>query len=155
MHGQSKDALAKTKAGAWEYDVVAPLYKCNMTDLQAAIGLAQMKRYDGILARRRELIGRYDAALKPEARVEVLEHFTEKDCSSGHLYLTRLPGRSRETCNEIITRMAEQECGNQCALQTTSASDRLTANLGFQIRRLSECLCTVCLRDYACRCIPA
>ena len=131
LHGQSKDALAKTKAGAWEYDVVAPLYKCNMTDLQAAIGLAQMKRYDRILARRRELIGRYDAALKPEG-VEVLEHFTEKDCSSGHLYLTRLPGRSRETCNEIITRMAEQGVATNVHYKPLPL---LTAyrNLGFQI----------------------
>lgn len=106
LHGQSKDALAKTKAGAWEYDIVAPLYKCNMTDLQAAIGLAQMKRYDGILARRKELIQRYDAALKPLG-VDVLDHYTEDSTSSGHLYLTRLPGKSREECNAIITKMAE------------------------------------------------
>lgn len=85
LHGQSKDALAKTKAGAWEYDVVAPLYKCNMTDIQAAVGLAQMRRYDTILTRRKELIERYDARLK-EKGVDVLEHFTDKDKSSG-LYI--------------------------------------------------------------------
>ena len=107
LHGQSKDALAKTKAGAWEYDVVAPLYKCNMTDIQAAVGLAQMRRYDTILTRRKELIERYDARLK-EKGVDVLEHFTDKDKSSGHLYLTRLPGKSREDCNRIITYMAEK-----------------------------------------------
>lgn len=107
LHGQSKDALAKTQAGAWEYDIVAPLYKCNMTDIQAAIGLAQMRRYDSILARRQALIERYDDALKPYG-VEVLEHYNDTDKSSGHLYLTRLPGRSRGDCNKIITYMAEQ-----------------------------------------------
>lgn len=107
LHGQSKDALAKTQAGAWEYDIVAPLYKCNMTDIQAAIGLVQDKRYDSILKRRRELIGRYDEALR-EKGVVVLKHFTEESISSGHLYLTRLKGKSREACNQVITAMAEQ-----------------------------------------------
>jgi dTDP-4-amino-4,6-dideoxygalactose transaminase len=110
LHGQSKDALAKTQAGAWEYDIVAPLYKCNMTDIHAAIGLAQMRRYDGILERRRTLIERYDAAFAGKG-VQVLEHYAEEGesahHSSGHLYLTRLPGKSRDDCNQIITRMAE------------------------------------------------
>ena len=106
LHGQSKDALAKTKAGAWEYDIVAPLYKCNMTDIQAALGIIQLKRYKGILERRRELIGRYDASW-PEEKVKVLRHYEEGSKSSGHLYLTRLPGRSRGECNRIIAEMAE------------------------------------------------
>lgn len=107
LHGQSKDALAKTQAGAWEYDIVAPLYKCNMTDIQAAMGLVQLKRYDTILDRRRTLIERYDAAWK-ELPVQVLNHFGNSSESSGHLYLTRLLGKNREECNRIITRMAEQ-----------------------------------------------
>ena len=132
LHGQSKDALAKTKAGAWEYDIVAPLYKCNMTDIQAAIGLAQMKRYDKILARRKELIERYDAALKPLG-VDVLEHFTEDSASSGHLYLTRLPGKTREECNEIITKMAENGIATNVHYKPLPM---LTAykNLGFDIK---------------------
>ncbi len=132
LHGQSKDALAKTKAGAWEYDIVAPLYKCNMTDIQAAIGLAQMKRYDGILARRKELIQRYDAALKPLG-VDVLDHYTEDSTSSGHLYLTRLPGKSREDCNAIITKMAEAGIATNVHYKPLPM---LTAykNLGFDIK---------------------
>ncbi len=107
LHGQSKDALAKTKAGAWEYDIVAPLYKCNMTDLQAAIGLKQLERYDGLLARRRELIGRYDAAFRG-GTIQTLEHYGDTWMSSGHLYLARLTGKTREECNGIIAAMAEQ-----------------------------------------------
>lgn len=107
LHGQSKDALAKTQAGAWEYDIVAPLYKCNMTDIQAALGLVQLKRYDAVLERRKSLIERYDAAWKGFP-VQALNHFGNGSDSSGHLYLTRLPGKSREECNQIITRMAEQ-----------------------------------------------
>ena len=107
LHGQSKDALAKTKLGAWEYDIVGPWFKCNMTDVAAAIGLSQMKRYDAMLARRKEIIGRYDAALKPLG-VLVLPHYTENHQSSGHLYLTRIPGITPEQRNEIITKMAER-----------------------------------------------
>lgn len=106
LHGQSKDALAKTKLGAWEYDIVGPWYKCNMTDVAAAIGLAQMKRYEGLLERRRQIIERYDAALKPVG-VETLEHYTDVYQSSGHLYLTRVPGITAQQRNEIITKMAE------------------------------------------------
>ena len=106
LHGQSKDALAKTQLGAWEYDIVGPWYKCNMTDIMAAMGLAQMKRYEGMLARRKEIIGQYDAALKPLG-VETLDHYTDKWESSGHLYLTRIPGITPEQRNEIITKMAE------------------------------------------------
>jgi len=107
LHGQSKDALAKTKLGAWEYDIVGTYYKCNMTDIAAAIGLKQFERYPGMLKRRREIIEKYDAALKTLG-VEVLEHYTAEWESSGHLYLTRIPGISVEQRNEIIVKMAER-----------------------------------------------
>ncbi len=107
LHGQSKDALAKNQLGAWEYDIIGTWYKCNMTDVAAGMGLAQLRRYSGILERRREIIGRYDAAFKPLG-VEVLSHFTHEHQSSGHLYLTRIPGVTAEQRNEIIIRMAQQ-----------------------------------------------
>lgn len=106
LHGQSKDALAKTQIGAWEYDIVGTWYKCNMTDVAAAMGLAQMKRYPAMLARRRELIERYDAALKPLG-VGTLAHYTDEHISSGHLYLTRIPGITPDQRSEIIFNMAE------------------------------------------------
>ena len=105
LHGQSKDALAKVQLGAWDYDIKGTWYKCNMTDIAAAVGLGQLGRYDGMLLRRREIIGRYDAALKPLG-VKVLDHYNERHCSSGHLYLTRIPGISQEQRNEIINKMA-------------------------------------------------
>ena len=105
LHGQSKDALAKVQLGAWDYDIKGTWYKCNMTDIAAAVGLGQLGRYDGMLLRRREIIGRYDAALKPLG-VKVLDHYNERHCSSGHLYLTRIPGISQEQRNEIIHKMA-------------------------------------------------
>ncbi|MBQ4320720.1 MAG: DegT/DnrJ/EryC1/StrS aminotransferase family protein [Oscillospiraceae bacterium] len=107
LHGQSKDALAKTKLGAWEYDIVGTWYKCNMTDVAAALGLVQMKRYASLLQRRREIISRYDAALRPLG-VETLEHYTDTYASSGHLYLTRIPGITAEERNDIILKMAER-----------------------------------------------
>jgi dTDP-4-amino-4,6-dideoxygalactose transaminase len=107
LHGQSKDALAKTKLGAWEYDIVGTYYKCNMTDVVAAIGLKQFERYPGMLIRRKEIIGKYDAVLKPLG-VEVLEHYTDNWESSGHLYLTRIPGITLEQRNDIIIKMAER-----------------------------------------------
>lgn len=107
LHGQSKDALAKTQLGAWEYDIVGPWYKCNMTDIMAALGLVQMKRYPALLARRREIIERYDAAFKPLG-VEVLNHYTADHTSSGHLYLTRIPGITTEQRQTVIVRMAER-----------------------------------------------
>jgi len=107
LHGQSKDALAKTQLGAWEYDIVGPWYKCNMTDIMAAIGLIQMKRYPALLARRREIIERFDAAFKPLG-VEVLNHYSDDHLSSGHLYITRIPGASLEERQEIIVKMAER-----------------------------------------------
>jgi len=107
LHGQNKDALAKTKLGAWEYDIIAPYYKCNMTDVMAGIGLAQFHRYPGLLARRREIIGKYDDALK-SLPVQVLDHYGPDHASSGHLYLTRLLGRSDEERREVIVKMAER-----------------------------------------------
>ncbi|MEE0752072.1 DegT/DnrJ/EryC1/StrS family aminotransferase [Frisingicoccus sp.] len=106
LHGQSKDALAKTKLGAWEYDIIAPYYKCNMTDIMASIGLAQLKRYPEILKRRRQLIEMYDAALA-DLPVTRLIHFDDRGASSGHLYLVRLTGKSRESVNQVISKMAE------------------------------------------------
>ena len=108
LHGQSKDALAKTQLGAWEYDVVAPYFKCNMTDIMAALVLAQMKRYPDILARRKEIIEKYNEGLK-NLPVSVLEHFGNDFASSGHLYLVRVHDKTRKECNEIIEKMAE--CG--------------------------------------------
>lgn len=107
LHGQSKDALAKTQLGSWEYDIVGPWYKCNMTDIAAALGLVQMKRYPALLARRKEIIDRYDAAFKPLG-VEVLRHYTDDYTSSGHLYLTRIPNASLEERQQIIVQMAER-----------------------------------------------
>ena len=107
LHGQSKDALAKTKLGAWEYDIVGPWYKCNMTDIMAALGLVQMKRYPDMLLRRKAIIERYDNALKA-AGIEVLNHYTDLHQSSGHLYITRVPNISTEQRQTIIEQMAEQ-----------------------------------------------
>ncbi|MBE6718390.1 MAG: DegT/DnrJ/EryC1/StrS family aminotransferase [Ruminococcaceae bacterium] len=111
LHGQSKDALAKTKMGAWEYDIIGTYYKCNMTDVVAAIGLKQFERYPDMLKRRREIIEKYDAAFRPLG-VETLNHYSNEYESSGHLYLTRIPNITPEQRNEIITAMAE--CGVAC-----------------------------------------
>lgn len=107
LHGQSKDALAKTKLGAWEYDIVGTWYKCNMTDVAAAIGLAQMKRYPALLKKREEIIRRYDNALQPLG-VETLAHYTKEYVSSGHLYITRIPNITPIQRNDIIMKMAER-----------------------------------------------
>ncbi|MBY6037190.1 DegT/DnrJ/EryC1/StrS family aminotransferase [Fictibacillus nanhaiensis] len=106
LHGQSKDALAKTQIGAWEYDIVYPAYKCNMTDIMASIGLIQLDRYESLLERRREIIEMYDRALRPLG-IQSLQHYGEDFASSGHLYLVRIPGISEEKRNEIIIKMAE------------------------------------------------
>lgn len=103
LHGQSKDALSKDKPGMWEYDIVEPWYKCNMTDIMASIGLAQFERYPGLLARRREIIGRYDAAFKPLG-VKVLAHYTDRYASSGHLYITRVFNAKGEPLSDEIRR---------------------------------------------------
>lgn len=107
LHGQNKDALAKTQLGAWEYDVIGPWYKCNMTDIMAGIGLAQLSRYQGMLERRRHIIGVFDNALK-DLPVAVLNHYGEDFAGSGHLYLTRLLGRTDEERREVIVKMAER-----------------------------------------------
>lgn len=107
LHGQSKDALAKTKLGAWEYDIVGTWYKCNMTDVAAAIGLKQFERYPAMLKRRKEIIMRYDSAFRPLG-VETLDHYTESHSSSGYLYITRIPGITEDSRNEIIIKMAER-----------------------------------------------
>lgn len=107
LHGQNKDALAKTKLGAWEYDIIGPWYKCNMTDIMAALGLVQMERYQGILKRRYEIVERYNAALK-DCNVAVLNHKGDDHCSSHHLYLVRLLGKTREETNKVIEQMAER-----------------------------------------------
>ena len=107
LHGQSKDALAKTQLGSWEYDIVGPWYKCNMTDITAALGLVQMKRYPALLARRHAIIERYDAAFKPLG-VKVLPHYSDNHVSSGHLYLTRIPNASLDERQAIIVEMAER-----------------------------------------------
>ena len=132
LHGQSKDALAKTKLGAWEYDIVGPWYKCNMTDIMAAIGLTQLERYDGMLERRREIIKKYDSVLKPLG-IEVLRHYTEEYSSSGHLYITRIPGITLDQRQEVITKMAE--AGIACNVHYKPLP-MMTAykNMGFDIK---------------------
>lgn len=107
LHGQSKDALSKTQLGAWEYDIIGPYFKCNMTDIMAAIGLAQFRRYPGLLQRRKEIIQEYENAFQ-ELPVSTLKHFCREYQSSGHLYLVRLEGKDRGQCNRIISEMAEQ-----------------------------------------------
>lgn len=107
LHGQSKDALAKNQFGAWEYDIVGTWYKCNMTDIMAGIGLAQFERYPQLLARRKEIIERYDKAFRPMG-LDVLTHYTDEYASSGHLYLTRVSGITAEQRNAIIINMAER-----------------------------------------------
>lgn len=106
LHGQSKDALAKTKVGAWEYDIVSTAYKCNMTDIMAAIGLGQLERYSGLLEKRRRYIEMYNEELA-DTDIEFLQHYTDTGNSSGHLYLTRLAGKDSEFRNRFITKMAE------------------------------------------------
>lgn len=132
LHGQSKDALAKTQLGAWEYDIVGPWYKCNMTDVAAGIGLAQMQRYKGILARRKEIIEKYNAAFKPMG-IEVLEHYNDVHQSSGHLYITRVPRITLNQRHEIIVKMAE--AGVACNVHYKPLP-MMTAykNLGFDIK---------------------
>lgn len=132
LHGQSKDALAKTKLGAWEYDILGPWYKCNMTDIMAAIGLKQLERYPGLLQRRRELIARYDAALRPLG-VETLPHYEGGNQSSGHLYITRIPGITEQQRNDIIVKMAER--GVACNVHYKPLP-MMTAyrNLGFDMK---------------------
>ena len=106
LHGQSKDAFTKTQLGAWEYDIVYPAYKCNMTDIMAAIGLAQLERYPQLLQRRREIISIYNDILE-NSNIQILNHYTDTSSSSGHLYLTRLLGKDEKQRNAAITHMAK------------------------------------------------
>ena len=131
LHGQNKDALAKTQLGAWEYDIVAPNYKCNMTDVMAGIGLAQFKRYSGMLTRRKEIIEKYNAGLA-KCNVEVLNNYDDNHASSGHLYLVRLLGKTIEQRNSVISKMAER--GIACNVHYKPLP-MMTAykNLGFDI----------------------
>ena len=134
LHGQSKDALAKTKIGSWEYDIVAPYYKCNMTDITAAIGLAQMKRYSMLLKRRKRIIEFYDRELQGSS-VSMLQHFSEKEkfASRGHLYLAKLIGRDEEYRNKVIERMANMGVATNVHYKPLPM---LTAykNMGFDIK---------------------
>lgn len=131
LHGQSKDALNKTKLGSWEYDVIGPWHKCNMTDVLASIGLAQVRRYPDLLKRRKDIIERYDKAFRAIG-VETLDHFTDDYSSSGHLYITRVPGIGEEERNKIIEEMAK--AGVACNVHYKPLP-LLTAykNLGFDI----------------------
>ena len=131
LHGQSKDALAKTKKGSWEYDIVGPWYKCNMTDIAAAMGLAQLERYPLMLRRRRSIVGQYDEALKKH-NISVLSHYFDNRVGSGHLYITRVPGINEETRNKIIIEMAE--AGVTCNVHYKPLPMMTTyKNLGFDI----------------------
>ena len=131
LHGQSKDAFQKTQLGAWEYDVIGTWYKCNMTDVVAAIGLKQFERYPRMLECRHHIIDCYDEAFRPLG-IETLPHYTDEYTSSGHLYLTRVPGITGEQRNEIIRRMAEQSVATNVHYKPLPL---LTAykNLGFRI----------------------
>lgn len=132
LHGQSKDALAKTQLGAWEYDIVAPLYKCNMTDVAAAIGLAQFERYEGMLERRKEIIKKYDEAFLPLG-CKSLQHYEGGNESCGHLYLLRVPNIDLEKRNELIIKIAEKGVATNVHYKPLPM---LTAykNLGFDIQ---------------------
>ncbi len=132
LHGQSKDALAKTRLGSWEYDVLCPGYKCNMTDLAAAVGLAQLDRYPQLLARRREIINRYDEALSG-LPVTILRHFDDTHKSSGHLYMVRLDGKDETQRNRLIELMAQKGVATNVHYKPLPM---LTAykNLGFDVK---------------------
>ena len=132
LHGQTKDALAKTRIGAWEYDIVEPAYKCNMTDIMAAIGLGQLSRYENLLNYRKAIINRYDELLEDVEGVEVLKHYTNDNTSSGHLYLVRLIGKDEVFRNGVIIKMAEEGIATNVHYKPLPL---LTAykNLGFNI----------------------
>ncbi len=136
LHGQSKDALAKTKPGAWEYDIIEPAYKCNMTDILASVGLKQLERYSGMLERRHEIIEKYDNAFRPMG-IDTLRHICDNQISSGHLYLTRIPGINEKQRNDIIVKMAEH--GIACNVHYKPLP-MMTAyrNLGFDIKNYSN-----------------
>lgn len=140
LHGQNKDALAKTKLGAWEYDIIGPWYKCNMTDIMAALGLVQFERYPKMLKRRQEMVAKYNAAidalnadLDAEHQVAYLNHKDAEHCSSHHLYLVRLQGRTREEANKVIEQMAEREIATNVHYKPLPMMTAYKA-LGFDIK---------------------
>lgn len=143
LHGQSKDAFAKTQLGAWEYDILYPAYKCNMTDITAAIGLVQLDRYPELLQRRREIIGKYDSALKG-CNLQILDHFTDKSQSSGHLYFARMLGKSEAERNSVIVKMAERGISTNVHYKPLPM---MTAyrNIGFDIKDFPNAY-----KQYAC-----
>ena len=132
LHGQSKDALAKTQKGSWEYDIVYPAYKCNMTDILAGFGLIQLSRYDCLMKRRREIIEAYDKALLPLG-IKCLQHYSEDFTSTGHLYLSRIPGISEAQRNEIIVKMAVKGIATNVHYKPLPMHTAYK-NLGFDIR---------------------
>lgn len=132
LHGQNKDALAKTKLGAWEYDIKGPWYKCNMTDIMAAIGLVQMKRYSEMLKRRKEIISKYNEAFQ-DLNVQFLNHYSEAHQSSGHLYILRLLGKDEATRNDFITKMAERGIATNVHYKPLPMHTAYK-NLGFDIK---------------------
>ncbi len=132
LHGQNKDALAKTKLGAWEYDIIGPWYKCNMTDIMAALGLVQMERYPGLLKRRQQMVARYNEALK-NLPVAVLNHKSANHCSSHHLYLVRLLGKTREETNRVIEEMAKRDIATNVHYKPLPMMTAYRA-LGFDIK---------------------
>lgn len=132
LHGQSKDALAKTKPGAWEYDIVAPYYKCNMTDIMASLGLVQLRRYPEILKRRKQIIKMYNEGLKEE-NMQVLKHYNENSSSSGHLYLVRLLGKDEYYRNKVIDKMAEKGIATNVHYKPLPMHTAYK-NLGFDIK---------------------
>ena len=136
LHGQNKDALAKTKLGAWEYDIIGPWYKCNMTDIMAALGLVQMERYPKLLERRHEIVAKYNAALK-DCNVAVLNHKDANHCSSHHLYLVRLQGKTREETNKVIEQMAERGIATNVHYKPLPMMTAYKA-LGFDIKNYSN-----------------
>ena len=132
LHGQNKDALAKTKLGAWEYDIIGPWYKCNMTDIMAALGLVQMERYPEMLKRRQEMVARYNEAFK-NLPVAVLNHKDADHCGSHHLYIVRLLGKTREETNRVIELMAEREIATNVHYKPLPMMTAYKA-LGFDIK---------------------
>ena len=132
LHGQNKDALAKTKLGAWEYDIIGPWYKCNMTDIMAALGLVQMQRYPEMLKRRQQMVARYNEALK-DLPVAVLNHKDANHCSSHHLYLVRLLGKTREETNRVIEEMAKRDIATNVHYKPLPMMTAYRA-LGFDIK---------------------
>lgn len=132
LHGQSKDALSKMKLGAWEYDIVAPNYKCNMTDIMAGLGLAQLKRHESLLNRRKEIIERYNKGFE-NSRIKALVHFTEDKKSTGHLYIVNIEGMGEEERNTFIEKMAEGKIATNVHYKPLPMHTAYK-NLGFDIK---------------------